>query len=294
MAVMISVASGKGGVGKSMVACNISLLLARRGKQVVLVDLDVGGANIHILFGMLHPELTLSDFLYRRVDTLEQVAQPFDPCPSLRIIPGTGDTLATANMPYARKKRLIRHLKQLPADIIVVDVGPGTSYHSLDFFLMSDYSLAVTTVDPTSVLDLYRFVKLAAIRRVLSAFVSRGEISEALVDRDFSSISEILDAVGKNSEEALKSSRDILEGFNPYLVLNRVSGRSQVNTLKLRALLKEYVGGELTTLGKIPDDELVEKSVRSFLPVTEFSPSCPASKALNDIADRLLEKIKSA
>ena len=97
---------------------------------------------------------------------------------SLRLIAGTGETLITANLPHARKKRLIRHLQKLDADIILVDVGAGTSYHALDFFLLADYFLAVATPDPTSVLDLYRFIKLAAIRKVLSAFLARDPVAE--------------------------------------------------------------------------------------------------------------------
>ncbi|MCZ6580035.1 MAG: P-loop NTPase, partial [Nitrospirae bacterium] len=58
---IISIASGKGGAGKSMVASNIALLLAKRGIQVILVDLDTGGPNLHILFGLFHPTATLTD-----------------------------------------------------------------------------------------------------------------------------------------------------------------------------------------------------------------------------------------
>lgn len=293
MAITLSVASGKGGVGKSVVASNLGLLLARRGKRVALVDLDVGGANVHILFGMIHPEYTLTDFLYRRVGSLEEVARPFNACPGLYIIPGTGDTLATANMPYARKRRLIRHLKRFPADVVLVDVGPGTNFHSLDFFLMADRHVVVATADPTSVLDLYRFIKLAAIRRVLSAFVARGAIAEALVDRDFSSVGEVLEAAGRAEEDAREAGRQVLKDFNPCLILNRVSGRWRVNTGKLKLLLKEYVGGELGTLGEIPEDEAVERSVRAYLPVSEYAPASPAAAAFGRLADRILDQLKT-
>ena len=293
MAMAISVASGKGGVGKSVVASNLGLLLARRGKRVILADLDIGGANLHILFGLLHPSHTLTDFLYRRVDSLEEVAQPFAPCPNLRIILGTGDTLATANMPYARKKRLIRHLKRLPADIVLVDVGPGTNYHSLDFFLMADYYLVVGTVDPTSVLELYRFIKLAAIRKVLSVFLARGAVAEALMHRDFSSMADALEAAGEVHEDAQKTARDILQDFHPCLILNRISGRWKFDTLRLKAVLDKYVGGELTTLGEIPEDEAVQRSVRSCVPVSELAPDSRAAKALNQVADQLLKKLQS-
>ena len=132
MPTMISIASGKGGVGKSVIAANLSLLLAKQGKQVVLADLDVGGADAHVLFGLFHPPVTLTDFLNKRVARLDEVAQPVTIHPSLRLIAGTGDTLATANMPYARKKRLIRHFQDLQADVVVIDTARWRYTYVLD------------------------------------------------------------------------------------------------------------------------------------------------------------------
>ena len=113
MAQVISVASGKGGVGKSVVSANLALVLAQKGKQVVLVDLDVGGADAHVLVGLLNPPRTLTDFLNHRIEQLDDLAHPLPIHPNLRIIPGTGDTLATANMAYAQKKRLIRNFQDI-------------------------------------------------------------------------------------------------------------------------------------------------------------------------------------
>ena len=294
MARIISIASGKGGVGKSVVAANLALLLAKRGRQVVLADLDIGGADSHILFGLLNPPVTLTDFLERRVATLAEVAQPLPVHPNLRIIPGTGDTLATANMPYSKKKRLVRHFHDLNTDIIIADIGAGTSYHALDFFLMADIHVAVATPDPTSVLDLYRFIKLAAIRRVLSSFLARDAMTEALSERDFSSVEEVLDVAGKTDEAGRGIAEMALRSFRPALILNRIAGRSRVNVLQLRKLLKEYVGGDLTLLGEIPDDPAMEQAVRSYLPVTERDPSSPAAVSLNRIADTLLTLVSAS
>lgn len=288
MALIVSIGSGKGGVGKSVMAANLAMLLAREGKQVVLADLDVGGADAHILFGMLHPPLTLTDFIERRVERLDDVLQPVSAHPFLRLIPGTGETLATANLPYAKKKRLIRHFRQLQADVIIVDIGAGTSYHALDFFLMADHYLTVATPDPTSVLDLYRFIKLAAIRRVLSAFLSRDAVSETLSDRDFASIEEVIQTVGDTNPDARETATRTLQGFQPHLIVNRVSGKSRINVLQLKKLLKEYVGGDLTMLGEIPDDPAMTRAVRSYLPVVEFEPTAPASLALEKTAQTLL------
>ena len=294
MAQIISVASGKGGVGKSVVATNLALLLARKGKQVVLADLDVGGADAHILLGLLNPAMTLTDFLTHRVEQLEALAQRLPLHPNLRIIPGTGDTLATANMPYSQKKRLIRHFQDIQADIILVDIGAGTSYHALDFFLMADHHIAVATPDPTSVLDLYRFIKLAAIRRVLSMFLMRDVAAEGLANRDYSSVEEVLDVAGKTDESGRRIAETTLQAFHPTLILNRTSGRARVNVPQLKKLLKEYVGGDLSLLGEVPEDVAMEQSVRAYVPVIQHSPSSPSALALGRIADALLTTLTTA
>ena len=291
MAEIVSIASGKGGVGKSVVSSNLALLLTKRGKRVILTDLDTGGANQHVLFGLFHPTATITDFLSHRLKSLEEVAQPVNGYHNLRLIPGTGDTLRTANLQYAKKKRLIRHLKGLDADIIIVDVGAGTHYHALDFFLLADHHLAVATPDPTSVLDLYRFIKLSAIRKVLTSFAARDPVANALLDREFQSVSEVLEAVGQTREEGVPTAQQALHDFQPYLILNRMTNGSRVNTLQLQNLLKQYVGANLTLLGNIPDHESVARSVHRYLPVIDLDPTSPASLALAQIADNILERL---
>ena len=292
MPTIISVASGKGGVGKSMVVSNLGLLLARKGHRVILVDMDIGGANLHILFGMFHPPSTLTDFFSNRSTNLEDLAHPVASPLPLRLIPGTGETLITANLQHAKKKRLIRHLQKLDTDIILVDVGAGTSYHTLDFFLLADYFLAVATPDPTSVLDLYRFIKLAAIRKVLAAFLARDPIAETLLSQDFHSVTEVLEAVGRTSESGVKLAQQALQGFQPALILNRMTPKSRINTLHLQHLLKQYVEADLSVLGNIPEDPHVQQSILKYLPVVELSPKAPAAMAFDQVTENLLKLVR--
>lgn len=280
MATLISVASGKGGVGKSVVSTNLALALAKTGRNVLLADLDVGGADAHILFGQLNPSITLTDFLNKRVDKLEEVAIPVTFHPNLRLIAGTGETLATANMAYARKKRLMKQFQKLDADVVVIDIGAGTNYHTLDFFLMADIHVAVATPEPTSVLDLYRFIKLAAIRRVLSCFLARSPLSDILSNRDFTSVEEVMQVAGATDAEGCEVATAALRSFRPGLIINRVTGRSQVNVLYLRKILQDYVGGDLQLIGEIPEDPAVSQAVRQFLPVIEAAQESPAAKGL--------------
>ncbi|HBP86734.1 MAG TPA: P-loop NTPase [Nitrospirales bacterium] len=289
---IVSVASGKGGVGKSMVVSNLGLILAKKGHRVILVDMDMGGANLHILFGMFRPPSTLTDFLTNNLKNLNEIAHPIPSLSSLKLIPGTGDTLMTANLQHSKKKRLIRHLQKLDADIILVDVGAGTSYHALDFFLLADFFLAVATPDPTSVLDLYRFIKLAAIRKVLTAFLARDPVADALLDKDFPSITAVLEAVGRTSDSGMAIAQQALKGFQPALILNRMTPKSRINTLHLQNLLKHYVGTDLSVLGNIPEDIHVQQSILKYLPVVELAPSSPAAIALNHLAKNVLDMVR--
>ncbi len=284
MATLISVASGKGGVGKSVVSANLALALAKNGRQVILADLDVGGADAHIMFGELNPPVTLTDFLNKRVNRLEEVAIPITLHPNLRLIPGTGDTLATANMAYARKKRLMKQFQELTADVVVIDIGAGTSYHALDFFLMGDIHLAVATPEPTSVLDLYRFIKLAAIRRVLSCFLARSQMSDILSNRDFHSVEEVMTVAGATDTAGRDAAAAVLQSFRPGLIINRGSDSSRVNVLYLRKILHQYVGGDLMLVGEVPEDPSVPQAIRKFLPVIEAAPTSLAAKGLLTLA----------
>lgn len=150
--------------------------------------------------------------------------------------------------------------------------------------------MVVATPDPTSVLDLYRFIKLAAIRRVLSHFLSNDPINSALAERDFESVEEVFLASGKTNDAAQAIARQALEAFRPLLILNRTSTRSKVNTLQLQKLLRQYVGGELTLLGEIPDDHAVERSVRAYLPVVDAAPASPAAQAFLGIGQQLASR----
>lgn len=273
-----------------MVASNLGLLLARHGKRVVLVDLDIGGANLHILFGHLQPTTTISDFISRKVESLNDVAQEVAWGSGLRLMPGTGHTLATANLPFGKKQRLMRHLRLLDADIVLLDCPPGTSFQSLDFFLQGDAQVVVANPDPTSVIELYRFLKLAALRKVLTQVLTRDQngIKAALMEKEFSSIDEVLAAIGEDEYETREAARQTLEEFNPLFVLNRITLNSKLTIAYLQQMVGKFIGGALVMLGEVPADESVEQSMRNFQPVVDLAPTSPASIELDLIMNRLL------
>lgn len=288
MTITVSVGSGKGGTGKSMVLANLALLLAKSGKKVCVVDLDIGGANAHILFGLFEPEHTLTDYLARNVNSPSEIIHTFDTFYGLQLIPGTGDTLQTANMTYQEKTRLLKALKQdLDADIVLIDIGAGTSYHSLDFFMAADLQICVTMAEPTSIMDFYKFIQLATIRKALTSFLSRSEVSKKLKKHNFQTIVEVIELAETIQAGSRKTIQDDLRSFHPLLVINKVGPGSKLNTLKLKKLAAKYLGIYLPELGEIPQDTTVGEALHAYMPVCEYSPSSKSAEALQDITDKL-------
>ncbi|MCF6282983.1 MAG: P-loop NTPase [Candidatus Polarisedimenticolaceae bacterium] len=289
MTILISVGSGKGGSGKSFVAVNLASSLAAKGKHTVLIDLDIGGANDHILFGLLNPTVTLEDFLSHKVKSLEEIIQPI--AKNLGLIAGAGNNLQTANMPYATKGRLMRHVMSLDADIVIIDIGAGSHYSSLDFFMFADHQICVTTPEPAAVLDLFRFIKLAMIRKMMSAFIAHNQVSKALRTMDFDSKEAVLDFAEEREPGCRDAVAKTVEAFAPHLVVNRVVNGRKLNIFKLVRMLHDYMGVALPGLTEIPEDEAVLDAVCSYLPVVSTAPLSPASVSIDGLADKLLKHI---
>ncbi|MGB3212115.1 MAG: P-loop NTPase [Desulforhopalus sp.] len=287
MTVTISIGSGKGGTGKSMVIANLAVLLAKTGQKVCLVDLDLGGSDVHILFGLFEPKRTLTDFLTRQVESITDVIHTLYSYNGLQVIPGTGDTLQTSNMSYQEKQRLFRGLESIEADILLIDIGAGTSYHALDFFMQSDVQVCVTLPDPTAIMDLYTFLQLATIRKVLSGFLSQSDVATALKNHNFRSLQEVFELAEKTREGARNKGQLELKYFHPLLVINRDSENNSINKRKLRQMVTRYLGIDIPELGEIPEDSKVNEALKAFMPISELHPSSPASEALAGIAEKI-------
>lgn len=98
-----AIGGGKGGVGKSIITLLLGVRLAKLGVKVILVDADLGGANLNILLGIRYPLHTLEDFMQKRVDYLED-ALTSTPIPNLRLLCGADDILGIANPKFVQKK----------------------------------------------------------------------------------------------------------------------------------------------------------------------------------------------
>jgi flagellar biosynthesis protein FlhG len=287
MTVTISIGSGKGGTGKTMTIVNLALLLAKAGRKVCLADLDLGGADAHILFGLFEPKRTLTDFLTRKVDSLSEVIHTFYSFQGLQFIPGSGNTLQTANLSFQEKQRLLRGLSAIDADVLLIDVGAGTNFHALDLFMFSDLQICVTLPDPASIIDLYTFLQLATIRKVLGSFNSQSDIGISLKNRSFANLNEVFEMAEKTQQGAKLQAQQALRYFHPLLIVNRDGADNKVNKAKLRKMVAKYLSIDIPELGDIPEDARIDESLKTYMPVCELYPSCPAAQSLAAIAGKL-------
>jgi len=159
-----AVGGGKGGTGKSLIANGLGMGLAERGHSVILVDADYGGPNQHTYCGLRQPATSLTDFFERKVPLDALVLDT--PVPGLRLIPGNINTPNTDSITWAQKQKLFRHLRQLKADHVVLDLGAGSQYDTLDTFLLADYQIGVIMPERLSIENFYLFLKNLKFRQL--------------------------------------------------------------------------------------------------------------------------------
>jgi flagellar biosynthesis protein FlhG len=166
---IIAVGGAKGGIGKSIFAANLGMMLSSLGFRTTMVDMDLGGSNLHIYLGHKQtPEITLNDFLNRKVTFLKDTAVECKQGPSL--IAGNSGTLGAANISFQTKMRLIDNIRKLNVDYVILDLGGGTDFNTLDFFLASDLGIVLTTLDQSAYLEAYAFIKTALQRKLNRLF----------------------------------------------------------------------------------------------------------------------------
>ncbi len=155
---VITVTSGKGGVGKSNTAINLAIQLKKRGKRVIIFDADFGLSNIEVMFGMV-PKFTLSDLIYKG-KSIEDIINigPMD----IGFISGGTGIVELSNINKDQIEILISALKELDelTDYIIIDTGAGITDSVVEFIMMSREVLVVVTPEPTSLTDAYSLIKV--------------------------------------------------------------------------------------------------------------------------------------
>lgn len=239
----ISFLSGKGGTGKTNICVNLGVTIQRLGKKVLIIDGDLGLANVEVILG-LTPKYTLYDVLYRNMD-LESIVT-YGP-EGVLIIPGGSGALELSRIDIDKQKILMEQLIELGSnvDYIFIDGGAGIHQDVLTFASGSDEIIIVTTPEPTSLADAYTLIKAITL---------------------------------SNTRREIK------------VIVNRVKSLSEGEDTvdRLNILLERFLRFSVTHLGNIPDDIWVERAVKEQSPFVIRYPFSKASRAVNEIALKLL------
>lgn len=283
-----AVGGGKGGIGKSFISSSIAISLARMGRTVTLVDLDLGGANLHTLLGVKVPDLTISDFISGRVQKLDHVGVNTQ-LGGLKFISGFNDALNIADLHRTDKKHLIDSIHSLSTQYVILDLGAGTSENTLDFFLSADQKIVAVTPEPTSIENAYRFIKASFYRKLRETENELGIqnlIAAAMDSRNEYGIRSPADLIERvrelNPDTGAKFASKIQE-FHIQLLLNQVRTRDDINLgHSMKSVCRKYFGIDAHYMGHIDHDNAVWQALRKRRPVLlEFPQSSLVGQFMN-------------
>jgi len=290
---IVPFASGKGGVGKSLLACNLAVALGEAGKRVVLVDLDLGGSNLHLMLGMRSVRHGIGTFLSGSNLSFEDIVFSTD-YQNVRFVPGDAEIPGLANLTAAQKRMLVRRINKLDADFVLLDLGAGTSYNTLDFFLTSGNGVVVATPTPTAMVNAYLLLKNAVFRILTNSFKKKSKAGEYLKKQADSLqriyIPTLLEKLKGIDPDGHQAFQEAFSRFTPRIILNMLEDPKDADTAhRLRRSSKQYLSLDVEHLGVIYRDDLQDIALGSGLPILRYKPSAVLSQAVYRIADKLIQ-----
>ncbi|PID37698.1 MAG: hypothetical protein CSB49_08685, partial [Proteobacteria bacterium] len=290
---LIAFASGKGGVGKSVLAASIGIYLAQLGKRVVLVDGNLGSGNIHTLVGNDEASPSMQGFLSKQLKLLREaiLETPFN---NLGLVSGHGDGMGAANPRPAQKNRLLAQLRNLSTEYVVVDAAPGSGFNALDSFLSADIHIVVTQPEPPAIESAFRLIKSAFLRKVRTAprldelLPKVAPLAHCGLPTPQQLHTAALEA---DDKELAKTLREAMSEFRPLLVVNKTRTREDLELGPALAVLgRRHLGLPMEYIGYVEHDDLVWVSVRKRKPLLVQFPEAKVCKDLERLARRILAR----
>jgi flagellar biosynthesis protein FlhG len=290
---ILAVGGGKGGVGKSLVSANLAAALAASGRRCVVIDADLGGANLHTLLGVARPRYSLSHLLAGDVSALADLMVQTS-VPNLWLVSGNQAQLEMANLGHGQKKRLVRQIQRLDVDDVVLDLGAGSAFNVLDFFLLARRGLVVATPEPTAIENAEYFLR-AAFYRSLREAARRPDVAAAIRRlrengraRRLHSAGELIALVRAIDPPAAKPLEDRAQAFAPLLVVNQVRTEKQRDVgARIVASCRDRLGVAIELAGSIDADPNVAAAVERRQTVLQAFPLCRFSRQIEALAKHL-------
>lgn len=280
---IIAIGGAKGGIGKTMFAANLAIILSQMGKKTIVADVDLGGANLHLYLGETRIKKNLNDFLNKQSETLEDVMiqSKYGPL----IIGGDSSRLGASNIHFSKKVRLMNAIRSTDADYVVLDLGGDTSYNMIDFFNMSDIQIVMTTCEPASYLDAYNFIKVSLFRKLTRIYGNETDsrqkkdeklvalIKESLVDngdKHAGTIKSLMEQVAAHCPEKKPVIHQCLNSYKPLLLINKSDETPEAGVVAKR--VKDVAGKMLSiqveAVAPVLYNDKTELSSKDLIPVT--------------------------
>jgi flagellar biosynthesis protein FlhG len=296
-----AVGGGKGGVGKSVVAASLAAAIAGTGRRCVVIDVDLGGANLHTLLGVTRPTRTLSHLLTGEVASLAELMAQTS-VPDLWLVSGGDALLDMANPSHGHKQMLLRHIQALDVDDVLLDLGAGSAFNVLDFFLLARRRLVVTTPEPTAIENAEHFLKAALYRSFKLVTRSHPEVRAAVLRlREqrrgwrVRSAGELIALVRTIDPPSAKLLEEGAQAFTPVLLVNQIRTVEQRGVgAELIAAWRDRLGVQIEFAESVDVDPSVSAAVAQRQPAIQAFPHCRFSRAMDELARRLLRGEKSA
>ena len=290
---ILAIGGGKGGTGKSLITASLGICLADRGNGVLLIDADLGTANLHTFLGLEPPKIGLSDFVTKRESTISGVITKTG-INNLKLISGAKDMIGIANLSYGQKMKVLNNIKKLNYRYILLDLGPGTSFNILDFFLISHCGILITSPEPTSIENRYRFTKgivFRYLRKIISKKVVRSLIDNGIRQRNghkFESVFDLMEAIEKIEPRLGDTISSYLSTLDIKLIVNQVrTSKDRAIGQKMAIAAKKYFGIPIDFLGNVSHDNKVSKGLLQKKPLMDYLPHSKAFKELTEITQKI-------
>ena len=291
---IIAVGGGKGGIGKSVVCTNLAIGMALSGQKVVLIDTDFGASNLHALLGINNPAYGFQDFFNENFSNKQSLLIDTG-ISNLKFVSGAGDNPGSANIDADKVNTVISFIKNLEADTVLLDLGPGTNFNVIDFFNISMQNVVLTTPEITSVMKTFSFIRSVLFRRISLAFQGYPEIqklvdhsNQANVDIESYTTDLLRERFTEDFPDHLDELNTIVKNFTPGLVVNRVRSKKDLVTGdNLLKLVKKFLKLEATYLGYIIESDQVRDSVDEMVPFLIKDPQSTPSENLQQIIGSL-------
>jgi len=293
-----SIGGGKGGIGKSVISLGLGISLARLGKKVILIDGDLGGANLHTLMGVRYPHVTLEHFLLKKVKRLEDTIIQTQ-VEDIGLICGADDLLGAANPTFSQKIRLLNQIEALPAQYILLDLGAGTAFNLLDFFNYSPGRIILFSPQTTSLQNAYGFIKSALYRKISREFSKNEEIINILYPGGeegeevggIGTISELLAQVQEKAPGQYDRFCRLLADYHIYLLINMVKSNTDLKTPEIiRSVCTDFLNLHPELMGHVPYDPVIEAAVNSMKLFPWGRKKSKAADALAHLAVKIVKE----